>query len=195
LGLDPAPARASGSARWRRCTVRVRLSSPGRAGGESFLLGLDLLGLDPLGTFGVPSSRAGAWDFLLGSRRGPVNYREMTRTIAVARERKHPAHGPERSIAADHGTCPANLAKVGRGFESRRPLQGTPPLTSISKRAAWLRVWLLQLTPTRLQGNCCRWPGPRLDPRRGTCALRGLRFGSRWVTAWGDGGDRLSRLP
>jgi hypothetical protein len=48
-----------------------------------------------------------------GSRRGPVTEWETTRTIGDARERKHPVHGPDRSIAAGHRTCSRNLAKVG----------------------------------------------------------------------------------
>jgi hypothetical protein len=48
-----------------------------------------------------------------GSRGGPVTHRETTRTDGVARERKCPVHGPDRSIAAGHRTGPSNLAKVG----------------------------------------------------------------------------------
>jgi hypothetical protein len=48
-----------------------------------------------------------------GSRRGPVIEPETTRTISVARERKHAVRWPDRFIAAGHGMCPRNLAKVG----------------------------------------------------------------------------------
>ena len=55
-----------------------------------------------------PSSR-----HLSGSRRGPVNERATTQDDPVARERKSPAQGPDRDVAAGHRTRPCHLAKVG----------------------------------------------------------------------------------
>jgi hypothetical protein len=62
-----------------------------------------------------------------GSRQGPVNDRERTRNDGVAWERKRPAHPLSRAIAAGHGTCPRNFAKVG--------VAGSSPVVRSKKRS------------------------------------------------------------